>query len=97
MCIGFILFYVYSFRMNTFFISKTLQFSFFHQMKDLFPMLFNSIIMGALVWTITLIPLNDVIIFALCIAVGVASYYVLSCILTNEVLKDTISLLKRKS
>ena len=97
MCIGFILFYVYSFSMNTFFISKTLQFSFFHQMKDLFPMLFNSIIMGALVWTITLIPLNDVIIFALCIAVGVASYYVLSCILTNEVLKDTISLLKRKS
>lgn len=96
-CIGFILFYLYSFCMNTYFLSRTLHFSFLHQIKDLFPMFFNSTITGVLVWTINFISLNNVILFTLCIVVGSSVYYVLSYILANEVLKDTISLLKRKS
>lgn len=95
-CVGFIIFYVYSFSMNTFFISRTLQLSFRHQMKDLFPIMLNAVMMGALVWAITLIPLNDIVSFALCVVVGAVSYYLCSSMMTGEVLKDTISMLKRK-
>lgn len=96
MCVGFIGFYVYCFCMNTFFISKTLHFSFFSQIKDLLPILVNSIVMGVLVWAITCIPLNNILLFTLCFVIGTSYYYLSSRILTNEVLKDTISLLKRQ-
>ena len=95
MCIGFIIFYVYSFCMNTYFISKTLQFSFYHQIKDLFPILLNSIVMGALVLTITFLSLNNLFVFLLCLVVGATYYFVSSRILISKVLKDSISLLKR--
>ena len=96
MCIGFILFYVYSFSLNTYFISRILRFSFRHQIMDLFPLWFNSIVMGGLVWSLTFIPINNIFLFMLCIVVGTVYYYVSSRLLNCEVLYDTISLLKNR-
>lgn len=96
MCIGFIIFYVYSFSMNTYFISRTLHFSFINQIKDLLPLLLNSVVMGGLVLSLTFIPINDIIIYILCLVTGAGYYYMSSRMLTNEVLKDSISLLKNK-
>lgn len=96
MCVGFIIFYVFSFCMNTFFISKALQFSFIDQIKDLLPLLLNSLIMGGIVWAITLIPMNNVLSFTICVLAGASYYYVSSRCLTKDVLEDTVSLLRRK-
>lgn len=95
-CVGFIIFYLYSFCMNTFFISRTLGLSFISQIKDLIPMSFNSILMGMIVYGMTFVPLNVIISFSICIAVGVGCYYLLSRLFANEELRDIMSMLKRK-
>ena len=94
MCVGFIIFYVYSFSINSYFISRTLRFSFRHQMMDLLPLLLNSIVMGGLVWSLTFISINSILLFMLCVVIGVVYYYLSARMLTSEVLYDTMSLLK---
>ena len=97
MCWGFIIFYVYCFSMNSYFICKTLNLSFLHQMKDLLPLLLNSIAMGSVVYVVSLLPLNNIALFSICVIVGGLYYLISSSILTKDVLNDTISLLNNKS
>lgn len=96
MCIGYDLFYVYCFVLNTYYNSKILNVSFWGQIKDILPLLINSIIMGGLVLPLTLLAINKYILLFLCTIACVVYYYTTSSILFKEVKKDAVSLIKRK-
>ncbi len=97
MCIGFDIFYIYCFVLNTYYNSRTLKLSFGEQLQDILPFLLNSIVMGGIVLLITLLPLNKYILLPLCVLVGGAYYYITSSVLFKEVKADALSLIfKRK-
>lgn len=96
MCIGFDIFYVYCFVLNTFYNSKTLNISFWRQIQDILPILFNSLIMGGIVLSLTLFSINKYILLPLCIVIGGAYYYVSSAIFLKEVKKDVFSMILKK-
>lgn len=96
MCVGFIIFYLYSFCMNTYYISKTLGFLFTEQIKDLLPTFLNSLVMGGIVMAVSLFFQNQILAFIICILLGAIYYIASSHILTKSVLSDTISLIKKQ-
>lgn len=96
MCVGFIIFYLYSFCMNTYYMSKTLGFLFTEQIKDLLPTFLNSLVMGGIVMAVSLLFQNQILAFIICILLGAIYYIASSHILTKSVLSDTISLIKKQ-
>lgn len=96
MCIGFIIFYLYSFCMNTYYISKTLDFSFTEQIKDLLPVFLNSLLMGFIVISASVFFPNPILAFILCVLLGAIYYIASSRILNKTILIDTISFIKRQ-
>lgn len=96
MCIGFDVFYIYCFILNTFYNSRVLNVSFWGQIKNVLPLLLNSIIMGGIVMLLTFIPLNKYIILPLCVFVGGVYCYITSSIFFKEVKKDALSLFLKR-
>lgn len=97
MCWGFALFYIYSFTLNTFFTSKTLQISFKRQLKDIIPILLNALIMGLVVYVCTLfLQISVFLLFILCILIGIVYYYITSRLFMKQLMVDTLSMIKRK-
>ena len=97
MCWGFALFYIYSFTLNTFFTSKTLQISFKRQLKDIIPILLNALIMGLVVYVCTLfLQISVFLLFILCILIGIVYYYITSRLFMKQLMVDTLSMIKKK-
>ena len=97
MCWGFALFYIYSFTLNTFFTSKTLQISFKRQIKDIIPILLNALIMGLVVYVCTLfLQISVFLLFILCILIGIVYYYITSRLFMKQLMVDTLSMIKKK-
>lgn len=96
MCWGFALFYIYSFTLNTFFTSKTLQISFKRQIKDIIPILLNALIMGLVVYVCTLfLQISVFLLFILCILIGIVYYYITSRLFMKQLMADTLSMIKK--
>lgn len=96
MCVGFIIFYLYSFTLNTIYISKALNLSVIIQIKNISPILLNAFIMGVLIYTITLLQCSPIIEFILSIIIGVIYYFISSHLFMNTLMHDTFSMLKKK-
>lgn len=96
MCIGFNIFYIYCFSLNTYFTSKVLNVPIRKQIFDILPILTNALFMGIVVYTLTLLQINQYIKFVLCVSVGVLMYYTTSQLWFKAILQDAISMIKRK-
>lgn len=96
MCIGFNIFYIYCFSLNTYFTSKVLNVPIRKQIFDILPIFTNALFMGIVVYTLTLLQINQYIKFVLCVSVGVLMYYTTSQLWFKAILHDAISMIKRK-
>lgn len=96
MCVAFDIFYIYCFTLNTIYTSKPLGFSFWNQIKDIFPIIANALIMGTIVLiTSTLFSQNKYLQIVLCVFVGVVYYYLTSRMFMKRLMIDAFSLIKR--
>lgn len=79
---------------------KLLGYSYFEQLKDIFPSVFLSLVMGASVFLVGLIKTNVYLLLVLQVAVGVVVYVGLSYLTKNEnfifIVDYAKSILKRK-
>lgn len=96
MCVSFCIWYVYCFTLNTIYTSKTLQVSFWGQIKDIFPILVNSIIMGFLIFLVSSLFINSYIQLSVGVIIGGVWYLCISKLFMKERLTDAVSMFKRK-
>jgi len=96
MCIGMIVSSFFALIVNTYYSGKLIQVGFVMQMGDLFPVLANSLTMGALVWWITqFFESNETRLF-LGIITGVLYYVFVASVTRSGELKELLSLVRRK-
>lgn len=74
---------------------KLLDYSYLEQMKDILPPMFLSLIMGGIVYTISLLQLNDVITLLIQIPVGIFIYWISSKIIHLESYDYILSMLRK--
>lgn len=74
---------------------KLLDYSYLEQMKDILPPMFLSLIMGGIVYTISLLQLNDVITLLIQIPVGIFIYWISSKIIHLESYDYIVSMLRK--
>lgn len=63
---------------------RLMEYGYLEQVRDLFPNMVLAILMGCIIFPITYIPTNIIIIILLQITIGVSSYILLSFITRNE-------------
>lgn len=96
-CIGFNIFYIYCFSINTYFTSKALKVPVITQIKDILPLLINAGAMGIVVYIVTLLQINIYINFILSVSVGIVMYILTSRLWFKSIYADAISMIKNKS
>lgn len=96
MCIGYILLYIFCFSINTYFIGRITKISLFQYIKDILPLLFNSVIMCLLVLTIISLISSNILSLVFGIMTGVLYYMCSTKLLFPDTLNETLSLLKYK-
>lgn len=97
MCIAFDIFYIYCFTLNLVCSSRALKVSFWSMLYDILPILVNAMVMGAIVFSLSFIPLNKYVQLTLCVVTGVVYYYISTSIFMKSIQKDAISMfIKRK-
>jgi O-antigen/teichoic acid export membrane protein len=84
MCIGRIVSSFFSLILNTHYTGKIISFSFYKQIKELFPLFFSSASMGLIVFYISSLFANDYIKIVLGILVGVVWYVLINLVLKTE-------------
>lgn len=92
MCVGFAIFYIYCFTLNLIFSCRALKVSYWSMVRDILPILFNAIVMGVIVLSMTTISLNKYVQLTLCTVTGIAYYYISTSIFMKSILKDAISM-----
>lgn len=97
MCVGFVIWYIYCFLLNTYYTSKVLNVPILYQIHDVLPILMNAFAMGVVVYFITMLHINVYVQFFAGVTLGVIIYYLISKLFFNVVLTDAISLLKKKN
>ncbi len=96
MCVGFVVFYVACFMLNTVSVCFSLGLPFLNQVVDIMPMLFVSILMGIgvlVVGNINVLPLTSLV---LSILTGIVVYWGLSLFAMKTIMKDAFSMLRRE-
>lgn len=96
MCIGYILLYIFCFSINTYFIGRITKISLFQYIKDILPLLFNSVIMCFLVLTVISLISSNILSLVFGIMTGVLYYMCSTKLLFPDTLNETLSLLKYK-
>lgn len=96
MCIGFDIFYIYCFTLNTYFVSRTLGVKFLTQVKDILPILLNAVIMAVLVYLTTLVFDNIFLQLLGGIIIGIVYYSLSSYLCMKSLMFETLSLLRNK-
>lgn len=96
MCVGFDFFYLYCFLLNTFYVGKVIGVSLIQQIKDLFPMFINSIIMGTIVWFFTGMDMNIYIVTIVGVLIGILYYGLASKLFMKDTLKEALLMLNFK-
>lgn len=75
---------------------KLLDYSFFEQIKDIFPSLCFAIIMGGIVFCIQFIGLNDLLTLIIQIVVGISIYLGLTFVFRRTIFDYFVSFIKRR-
>lgn len=86
-----------SFVIDMFFLKKVLKFNIIDQVKDVFPYLFLSLIMAALVYWVNYIQLDHLLTLLLQIAVGVTFYLGCNFILGSKIQKEMFQILFKRN
>ena len=79
---------------NAFPNSKLLGYSYFEQIKDLFPTIVISIIMGISVYSVNLLNMSNIVTLVVQILLGVVVYILCSVIFKNETFKYVLNIIK---
>lgn len=98
MCIGSIFSSLIGLIINTYYTGKLINVGYFKQMKDLFPTLLLSLVMGAIVYlTVTFIDLPNILRLTIGVFEGAVFYIAMAKLFRFEELKEAIGLLRRNS
>jgi teichuronic acid exporter len=95
MCIGLVVSSLLSLYINTYYTGKLFNLGFVIQMKDLFPIFINSIIMGLLSYLSISLVDDNLLKLIIGTLVGVVYYFVVSCIFKSRELQYMLSIIKR--
>lgn len=95
LCVGFAIFYFVCFLMNTYFVGRVLNRASYAQLSDLISVFVNAIVMVLVVaLAVNIIP-GDWCRLLIGIAIGVAYYAVSAKLLFQDLLQDTLSIIRR--
>ena len=95
-CWGSVFTSIVSLFINTYYTGKLINVGFVRQMKDIMPILINSIIMGASVYMLTLIVPSRIISLLLSIICGFFIYVFLAYFSKSQELVEIVSIIKNK-
>ncbi len=95
MCWGNLFFMIFCVVINTAFITKILGISFWGQLKDITPILFNSLVMGILVFFSTFITSISILQLIIGVSVGIIYYYTSSKVFMPEEIEHSKYFFKR--
>lgn len=96
MCAGTVFTSYISLFLNTYYTGKFVHYNIFCQLRDLFPSLCLSFLMGGMVFVLTLLVENTLIAFITSVVLGAVVYLSLAKVTKMEELTEYISILKRK-
>lgn len=96
MCYGSVFTSVACLFINTYYTGKLINVGFMRQMKDMYPTLLNSLVMGAVVYFLTLPIEGNVLKLAVGIPAGVVAYVAVAWIFRLTELKEAIDIIRRK-
>ncbi len=96
MCAGTVFTSYTSLLLNTYYTGKFVHYNIFSQLRDLFPSLCLSFLMGGMVFVLTLLVENSLIAFMASVVLGAVVYLLLAKVTKMEELTELISILKRK-
>ena len=89
--IGSVIYNVIASFINAYPNTKLINYSYLEQLKDIFPFIWMSLIMGGVVYLIGLIQLPLVLVFSLQLIIGILVYCILSKLTKNDALDYCIS------
>lgn len=81
---------------NTIMTSKTLNVSFMSQVKDIFPILLHSLIMGTVVYIITMLINTNILSLLIGVLCGVSYYLFAAYYNMNNIMRDALFMIKRR-
>lgn len=96
MCIGFDIFYIYCFILNTIYTNRVLKMGFKGQMYDVLIIFINSAVMGLIVFGLTFLPIFETVKLLLGIIVGCIYYYISSKYFLKDTLDSVLTLIKTR-
>lgn len=96
MCIGFDIFYIYCFILNTIYINRVLKIGLKGQMYDVLIIFINSAVMGLIVFGLTFLPVFETVKLLLGIIVGCIYYYISSKYFFKDTLDNVLTLIKTR-
>lgn len=86
---------LYGYIINIQYTGQLIGYGYKHQFKDLFNILWVSILMGAMVSSLNWLNLSNLVTLVIQISIGVVSYIVLSSMFCRTEFQEVISLIKR--
>ena len=95
MCWGLVVGSVFSLVMNTYYTGKLIKIGFFMQMKDLLPIILNSVVMGGIAYYIVNKIDNSFISLITACSMAIFFYLTTSYVLKFPELKEVILIIKR--
>lgn len=97
MCYANLFICVFAVIVNTIMTSHTLKVSFWNQMKDIAPILFHALMMGAVVYAATFWIESNLLQLLVGTLTGICYYLLASKMFMQELLQDLLYLIKRKA
>ena len=96
MCYANLISCVFAVIVNTLMTSKTLGVPFWNQVKDITPVFLHSIVMGGLVYGLTLLISNNIACLLVGTVVGASYYFLVAKFFMNALMQDALYMIKRK-
>ena len=97
MCYANLITCVFAVVVNTIMTSRTLGVPFWNQVKDITPVFVHSVIMGVLVYGVTILIPNNLICLIVGTFIGTAYYFLVSKIFMKDLMQDALYMIKRKA
>ena len=95
-CCGGIVSSIFSLIVNTYYTGKLIRIGFIKQMKDLMPILINSLVMGALCLLVQQLFDSNLVKLLVAIFTGVVYYLASNYLMSSTELKELITIIRRK-
>ena len=96
MCFGLVVFSIIALFINTYYTGKLIDMGYMRQMRDIFPILINSIVMGTIAYLATLVTESNSIKLIIGTCAGIIYYFSVSYLCKSEELKEIWGIIRRK-